>query len=313
MPCPPSELRLSVPLEAHRVVLAASARIAACGRVHGRKGRAGAEGVRIYLAPHPAHARDGLALPAAAPRPRTHRLIPVNRAVSIRPPHVAGEGCAAPNCRRAVRGARRGRFQSSDLLRAWSPFIERSPHHQLDSRASAARAGGMHELLRSRGHPLVATTPLFAAALARRSSATIALRTKPSLRLTLLLSRRLHRMRPIRLVTLRAGMPARGGRAHRALCRAETPPLFIRQQQDAAARFAEALDGRPPGHELLLVLQKAHRSRLGERLARHLDGAGKAWSSHGVEPVAEEMPAPGNRCAQPPLPGPAAFAAMPAR
>jgi DNA polymerase III epsilon subunit-like protein len=105
------------------------------------------------------------------------------------------------------------------------------------------------------------------------------------------------------------------GRAHRALADAETTAhLFIRQQRDAAARFAATLDGCTPGHELLLVLQKASRARLAERLSRHLETARKEWNRHRVEPLAEELPASGNPCAHRPEPAlEPSLEAMPAR
>ena len=74
------------------------------------------------------------------------------------------------------------------------------------------------------------------------------------------------------------------------------------------------LEGRTLGHELLLVLQKASRARLAERLSRHLETARKQGNSHGAGPVAEELPSPGKPCAQRLEPArELALEAMPAR
>ena len=169
-----------------------------------------------------------------------------------------------------------GRFQSLMRSGAWvPPFIERLTgiSNAMLERAPPARAV-MNELLRfTQGTPLVAHTPR-SIALRLASSAECEPDEAHRFACTLLLSRRLHPEAPNhRLGTLRAWhrLPE-AGRAHRALADAETTAhLFIRQQRDAAARFAATLAGGPLGHDLLLVLQKATRARLAERLARHLE------------------------------------------
>jgi hypothetical protein len=98
-------------------------------------------------------------------------------------------------------------------------------------------------------------------------------------------------------------------------------PTPRRPPTSSSASNATRPPGSPPrstaaalGHELLLVLQKASRARLAERLARHLETARKPWNRHDVEPLVEEPPSPGNRCAHRSEPtGELALAAMPAR
>ncbi|HEY5322407.1 MAG TPA: 3'-5' exonuclease [Caldimonas sp.] len=215
-----------------------------------------------------------------------------------------------------------GRFQSLMKSGAWvPPFIEQLTgiSNAMLERAPPARAV-MRELLRfTQGTPLVAHNAAFDRGFWHAEAERAECEPDAAHRFacTLLLSRRLHPEAPNhRLGTLRAwhALPD-AGRAHRALADAETTAhLFIRQQRDAAARFAAALDGGSLGHELLLVLQKASRARLAERLARHLETARKPWNRHDVEPLAEEPPSPGNRCAHRPEPaGELALAAMPAR
>ena len=171
-----------------------------------------------------------------------------------------------------------GRFQSLMRTGAWvPPFIEQLTgiSNAMLDRAPPARAV-MHELLRfTRGAPLVAHNAAFDRGFWRAEAERAECEPDEAHRFacTLLLSRRLHPEAPNhRLGTLRTWhcLPD-AGRAHRALADAETTAhLFIRQQQDAATRFAEPLAGRGLGHELLMVLQKATRARLGERLSRHL-------------------------------------------
>jgi len=179
-----------------------------------------------------------------------------------------------------------GRFQSLMKSGAWvPPFIEQLTgiSNAMLERAPPARAV-MHELLRfTRGVPLVAHNAAFDRGFWQAEAERAECEPDEAHRFacTLLLSRRLHPEAPNhRLGTLRAwhALPD-AGRAHRALADAETTAhLFMRQQRDAAARFAASLGGRPLGHDLLLVLQKSSRARLAERLARHLEGARKQWN-----------------------------------
>jgi DNA polymerase-3 subunit epsilon len=215
-----------------------------------------------------------------------------------------------------------GRFQSLMKSGAWvPPFIEQLTgiSNAMLERAPPARAV-MHELLRfTKGVPLVAHNAAFDRGFWQAEAERAECEPDEAHRFacTLLLSRRLHPEAPNhRLGTLRAwhALPD-AGRAHRALADAETTAhLFIRQQRDAAARFAATLDGRTLGHELLLVLQKASRARLGERLARHLESVRRAWNHHEVEPVAGPLPSLGKPCAERFEPArAAALEAMPAR
>ncbi len=174
-----------------------------------------------------------------------------------------------------------GRFQSLMRSGAWvPPFIEQLTgiSNAMLERAPPARAV-MHELLRfTQGTPLVAHNAAFDRGFwaAEVERAECEPDEAHRFACTLLLSRRLHPEAPNhRLGTLRAWhrLPD-AGRAHRALADAETTAhLFIRQQHDAGRRFADTLGQSGVGHELLMVLQKASRARLGERLARHLQNA----------------------------------------
>ena len=172
-----------------------------------------------------------------------------------------------------------GRFQSLMRSGAWvPPFIERLTgiSNAMLDRAPPARAV-MRELLRfTEGTPLVAHNAAFDRGFWRAEAERAECPADDAHRFacTLLLPRRLHPEAPNhRLGTLRAWhrLPD-AGRAHRALADAETTAhLFVRQQRDAAVRFAATLGGGDLRHDLLLVLQKASRARLAERLARHLE------------------------------------------
>jgi DNA polymerase III subunit epsilon len=177
-----------------------------------------------------------------------------------------------------------GRFQSLMRSGAWvPPFIERLTgiSNEMLDRAPPARAV-MHELVRfTKGTPLVAHNAAFDRGFWQAEAERAQCEPDDAHRFacTLLLSRRLHPGAPNhRLGTLRDwhGLP-QTGRAHRALADAETTAhLFVRQQREVRERFAEPLGDTAASHGLLLILQKASRARLGERLQRHLEGAARS-------------------------------------